>query len=128
VESRVRTLKDDGQDVLFETDDDGFPKDSIAALKKVSRMALERYTELIDALCNQNLSFEETRNKTAAFDTIFANMLYLINHQRPAQGREILIRLLRQQVDKRKQSAANLRRLIEEGRETINAALKATKE
>ncbi|GBG31975.1 Mediator of RNA polymerase II transcription subunit 7 [Hondaea fermentalgiana] len=125
---RTRTLKEEGREQLFEDAPEGQPLDYAGELRKVSKLALEKYCALMDALCDMNLSMTDSRNKADEFETVYVNLLYLVNQLRPAQGRQILINMLKRQLERRQETAANLRRLVAEGEARIRETAQAVKE
>ncbi|KAG9405300.1 Mediator of RNA polymerase II transcription subunit 7 [Aphanomyces cochlioides] len=88
-------------------------------MKKVNRSLMFSFLELIDVLIMNPTKFNA---KLDDIELLFLNMHNLINAYRPHQARETLIELLKQQLQERKDAAAEIRRTIEESKQAVLAA------
>ncbi|KAL0087590.1 MED7 protein-domain-containing protein [Phycomyces blakesleeanus] len=103
VEDRLATLNELGVKQLF-------PEgqiDRIKELKKLNRTLIVQYLGLLDILVNNP---DEFGQRIENISTIFINMHHILNEYRPHQARETLKLLMENQVAKKRQQAAELRR------------------
>jgi len=125
---RPRTLKDEGREQLFDDPPEGQEINYAAELSKVCKLALEKYTGFLDVLGDMNINMTDSRKKAEEFETVFVNLLYLVNQLRPAQGRQLLINMMKTQLERRRETTANLRRLIQEGEQRIRETADSVKQ
>ncbi|KAI9020217.1 MED7 protein-domain-containing protein [Phycomyces nitens] len=76
-------------------------------LKKLNRTLIVQYLGLLDVLVNNP---DEFGQRIENISTIFINMHHILNEYRPHQARETLKLLMENQVAKKRQQAAELRR------------------
>mmetsp|Transcript_5781 Transcript_5781/g.7298 ORF Transcript_5781/g.7298 Transcript_5781/m.7298 type:complete len:258 (+) Transcript_5781:226-999(+) len=117
VRETIRSLKEEGVEQLFEEP----VKSPAAEIKRLVRASIKIYADLLKIDLDEEVDptkFDQDSHikKSIELETHFKNILFLVNHYRPHQAREQLINMLRQQVTARKQSAAKLKQLINEGR------------
>mmetsp|Transcript_235 Transcript_235/g.581 ORF Transcript_235/g.581 Transcript_235/m.581 type:complete len:251 (-) Transcript_235:46-798(-) len=127
-DEKQKTLEEEGRPQLFEYPKDGSPLNYVAEVKRLCSVTMEKYTAFLAALRDMDQSAPSTKEKAEEFETIFINLLYLVNQLRPAQGRQILIDSLKRQVNDRRSTAQQLRELVTKGEESIKAALTAAAE
>ena len=126
-----KTLADQNRKELFERNEilsnNNNNNSSVLNIQKsvdeICNLALQTYVDLLELLKNVDVSAEQTKKKAEEFETIYINLMYLINELRPSQAREILIDMTRSQSQQRKEVAEKLNNLIEKGQKEINDAL-----
>ncbi|CAK8993975.1 Mediator of RNA polymerase II transcription subunit 7 (Mediator complex subunit 7), partial [Durusdinium trenchii] len=119
-DEKEKTLKEQEREELFERPEGGFTVDFLKKeISRLCKLLLTRYGEFVKALGDMDVPAPKLAEMTEEFTSINVNITYLVNQFRNAQGRQLLINKLKAQIEQRKQSAANLRRLIQEGHKQI---------
>ncbi|KAI7852873.1 MED7 protein-domain-containing protein [Circinella umbellata] len=90
--------------------------DRIQELKKLNRTLITQYLDLLDILVKDP---EQYGDRIENISTIFINMHHILNEYRPHQARETLRLLMENQIAKKKQLAADLRRKSKETLEML---------
>ncbi|EQC28647.1 hypothetical protein SDRG_13524 [Saprolegnia diclina VS20] len=88
-------------------------------MKRMNKSLIFTFLELVEVLIANPTKFNE---KIDDIELLFLNLHNLINAYRPHQARETLIEMLKQQIDERKEAAADIRRVIEESKIAVQAA------
>ncbi|OWZ16224.1 Mediator of RNA polymerase II transcription subunit [Phytophthora megakarya] len=87
-----------------------------AEMKKINRSLLANFVELVDVLVKKPAMFNA---KLDDVELLFLNMHNLINAFRPHQARETVIQMLKTQVQERRDAARDIRRTIDESRQSV---------
>ena len=87
-------------------------------MKDLVRSALFSYLELL-AITARNPTHPHKDEKLAHIATIMANMHALINEYRPHQARETLIRMMEEQLERKKKEVEGVRKMREKVAETL---------
>nr|CCA19823.1 mediator of RNA polymerase II transcription subunit [Albugo laibachii Nc14] len=90
-----------------------------AQLKKLNRSLLANCIQLLDVLIRNPKVFNE---KVDDLELLFVNMHNLINKFRPHQAREMIIQLLRGQIEEKQAAINDIRRVLIESREQVERA------
>ncbi|KAI8069311.1 mediator complex, subunit Med7 [Gongronella butleri] len=124
VRDRLPTLKEQNIKQLFA---DG-EIDRVAELKRLNRTLIVQFLDLLDVLVKQP---EEFGKRIENISTIFINMHHILNEYRPHQARETLRLLMEEQLDKKRQQSAEIRKktketmaLLEQFASTLSAPAK----
>ncbi|KAF2117008.1 mediator of RNA polymerase II transcription subunit 7 [Lophiotrema nucula] len=92
--------------------------DSRKYLKDLVRSALFAFLELL-AITARNPTHPDKDEKLAHIATIIANMHALINEYRPHQARETLIRMMEEQLGRKRKEVEGIRKMKEKVAETL---------
>jgi hypothetical protein len=120
---KAKTLAEEGREELFARPADGKALEPGKEITKLCDSLSVRYAEFLRALGDQDDMQGLAKAKTEEFETLYINLLYLVNQLRPAQGREALIAMMRDQCDRRRQAVKQLNELVDNGEAAIQAAI-----
>jgi hypothetical protein len=120
---KAKTLAEEGREELFARPGDGKALEPGKEISKLCDSLYVRYAEFLRALGDQDDAQGLAKAKTEEFETLYINLLYLVNQLRPAQGREALIAMMRGQLDRRRQAVKQLNELVDKGEAAIQAAI-----
>ncbi|KDO26868.1 hypothetical protein SPRG_08157 [Saprolegnia parasitica CBS 223.65] len=96
-------------------------------MKRMNKSLIFTFLELVEVLIANPPSssphaYPSSSEKIDDIELLFLNLHNLINAYRPHQARETLIDMLKQQIEERKEAAADIRRVIEESKTAVQAA------
>ncbi|KAF7721811.1 Mediator of RNA polymerase II transcription subunit 7 [Apophysomyces ossiformis] len=103
VHDHLRTLTEQGVPQFFPSG----PIDRIQELKKLNRVLIVQFLDLLNVLVHEPEAFGQ---RIERISYIFINMHHILNEYRPHQARETLRLLMENQLTRKRQQAAELRR------------------
>ncbi|KAJ3381978.1 Mediator of RNA polymerase II transcription subunit 7 [Lobulomyces angularis] len=119
-DEHIRSLEELKIEKLFVENEDG-QVDRSTELKKLNLDVLKNFVELLRTLRKNPYNYEE---KVEKIRLTLINMHYLLNGYRPHQARDILILMMEQQIQRRKEMKEELHKCCVEVRKMINTARK----
>uniref|UniRef100_A0A7S2RWS2 Mediator of RNA polymerase II transcription subunit 7 n=1 Tax=Mucochytrium quahogii TaxID=96639 RepID=A0A7S2RWS2_9STRA len=119
LDEKLKTLKEEGREELFERKDGKL--DSVCELARLSDVLIAKYTSFLANLPDMD-SGNVPKEKVEDIETLYINLVYLVNQLRPSQGRQLLINMLRSQLEDRVETTKRLHELVKGGKESIEAA------
>ncbi|KAI8339502.1 mediator of RNA polymerase II transcription subunit 7 [Chlamydoabsidia padenii] len=113
VHDHLPSLQEQNVKQLFPTD----KIDRVNELKRLNRTLLVKFLGLLETLSNKP---EEFGKLTEDIRIIFINMHHILNEYRPHQAREALKILMEEQLEKKRNQTAEIKRKTQESMDMLN--------